>query len=46
MMFARRNFPVPGKTPLQHFAVLHLGHVNQTPPRQPTAASFSDWMTK
>src|SRR6266498_778562 len=46
MMLARRSLSVPGKTPLQHFAVLHLGHVDQTPSRKTAAASPSYLITE
>src|SRR6266568_3786245 len=42
MMLVRRSLSVSSKTPLQHFAVLHLRHIDQTPSRKPTAASPAD----
>ncbi len=46
MMLARRKLSAPGEAPLQHFAVLYLGHIDQTPSRKLTAAPPADLITE
>jgi hypothetical protein len=46
MMLTRRSVTVSGETLLQHFAVLHLRSIHQTPAGKAAAAFPSDLITE
>jgi hypothetical protein len=46
MVLARRNLSVAAKAPIEHFTVLHLAYIDQTPSRNPPIASSAHLPTK